>query len=265
MGEDGFQLRLRNFEGPFDLLVQLIQDRKLDITDVALHEVTDEFIAYTRSLGQHKGLDAVTEFLVVAATLLDLKAARLLPKGDMVDPADLELLEARDLLFARLFQYKAFKEVAQHFARWQREAPHRYARSVAPEEQFLHLFPPAHMEISPAEFALLASAVFRPKPVPSVNTTHVHVPVVSVEQEARLVLRTLSRLQRGESMEFRQLVAECTQSMTVVGRFLSLLELYRLKAVDFRQAEPLGDLYVTWTGKTFADGELTKALGEEEQ
>ena len=129
MNEDGFQLRLRNFEGPFDLLLQLIQDRKLDITEVALHEVTDEFVAYTRSLSEEKGLDAVTEFLVVAATLLDLKTARLLPQGDMVDPADLELLEARDLLFARLFQYKAFKEVAQQFARWQQEAPHRVSHA----------------------------------------------------------------------------------------------------------------------------------------
>lgn len=262
MSDDGFQLRLRNFEGPFDLLLQLIQDRKLDITEVALHEVTDEFIAYTRSLSEEKGLDAVTEFLVVAATLLDLKTARLLPQGDMVDPADLELLEARDLLFARLFQYKAFKEVAQLFARWQQDAPHRYARSVAPEERFLHLLPPVSLGMNATEFSLLAAAAFRPKPVPSVSTTHVHIPVVSVEHEARLVLRALSQLQLGERMEFHQLVADCSQSMTVVGRFLSLLELYRLKAVDFEQEEPLGDLYVGWTGKTFDEDALTKALGE---
>lgn len=262
MNEDGFQLRLRNFEGPFDLLLQLIQDRKLDITEVALHEVTDEFVAYTRSLSEEKGLDAVTEFLVVAATLLDLKTARLLPQGDMVDPADLELLEARDLLFARLFQYKAFKEVAQQFARWQQEAPHRYVRSVAPEEHYLHLLPPVDLGMSATEFALLAAVAFRPKPVPSVSTTHVHVPVVSVKQEAQYIVRALSGLHRGERMDFAQLVADCSQNMTVVGRFLSLLELYKLKAVDFDQEDPLGNLYVEWTGKTFTDDELERAMGE---
>lgn len=107
----GFRIRLTNFEGPFDLLLQLISQHRLDVTEVALHQVTDEFIAYTKSLGDTYSLDEVTAFLVVAATLLDLKAARLLPSGQVDNDDDLALLEIRDLLFARLLQYRAFTEL----------------------------------------------------------------------------------------------------------------------------------------------------------
>ncbi|GAA3109345.1 hypothetical protein GCM10020254_64210 [Streptomyces goshikiensis] len=131
-GRGGFTLRLDNFEGPFDLLLQLISRHKLDVTEVALSKVTDEFMAYIRTMGPDWDLDQTTEFLVVAATLLDLKAARLLPVAEVEDEADLALLEARDLLFARLLQYKAYKRVAEIFqGRAEDEArrypPHRRA------------------------------------------------------------------------------------------------------------------------------------------
>ena len=115
-GQGGFEVHLDVFEGPFDLLLGLISKHKLDITEVALSQVTDEFIAYIRALADGWDLDQASYFLLVAATLLDLKAARLLPSGEVEDEEDLALLEARDLLFARLLQYRAYKEVAAVFA-----------------------------------------------------------------------------------------------------------------------------------------------------
>jgi len=261
--ETKFRLRLYNFEGPFDLLLQLIQDRKMDITEVALAEVTDEFIAYTEELTIEHGLDEVTEFLVIAATLLDLKTARLLPQGDMVDPEDLELLEARDLLFARLLQYKAYKQIAEQFADWQQNAPRRYPRSVPPEDKYLNLLPPVELGISAKELGLIAAVAFRPRPVPTVSTKHIHIPTVSVQHEAKMVMKALKHFAIGTPVKFGSLVEDCSQSITVVGRFMSLLELYRMHAIEFSQAEPLEDLFVKWTGEDIDDVQLQQALEEE--
>lgn len=263
MDETKFHLHLYNFEGPFDLLLQLIQNHKLDITDVALAEVTDEFISYTKELTADRGLEEVTEFLVIAATLLDLKTARLLPQGDMVDPEDLELLEARDLLFARLLQYKAYKQIAEQFADWQQNAPRRYPRSVPPEDKFLNLLPPVELNVDVHEFALIAAVAFRPRPVPTVSTKHIHIPAVSVEHEAKMVMKALKHFAVGTPVNFGSLVQDCSQSITVVGRFMSLLELYRMHAIDFSQEEPLGDLFVKWTGEDLDEEKLRRALGEE--
>lgn len=244
----GFRITLRNFEGPFDLLLQLIQSRRLDITDVALSEVTDEFVSYTRQLGTAANLDEVTEFLLVAATLLDLKAARLLPRGEVDDLGDLELLESRDLLFARLLQYRAYKQVADLFAQWQREARHAYPRAVGIEKEFADLLPPVSLGHTPGSFAELAAAVFRPRPPEEVGVGHIHQVEVSVPEQAGKLLSALRILGRGVWQDFSELNADCTRSMEVVGRFLALLELYKAKAVEARQAESLGPLELSWTG-----------------
>lgn len=244
----GFRIALRNFEGPFDLLLQLIQSKKLDVTEVALSEVTDEFVEYTRQLGATADLDETTEFLLVAATLLDLKAARLLPRGEVDDLDDLELLETRDLLFARLLQYKAYKQVADQFAQWQREARRRYPRAVSIEQPFVDLLPPVRLEHTPASFAEIAASVFRPKPPEEVGTGHIHQVAVSVPEQAGKILSTLKLLGRGQWMSFDALTRDCTVSMEVVGRFLALLELYKAKAVEAEQPESLGPLDLSWTG-----------------
>ena len=244
----GFRIALANFEGPFDLLLQLIHSKKLDITDVALSEVTDEFVAYTRSLDQSAGLDEVTEFLVVAATLLDLKAARLLPRGEVDDLDDLELLESRDLLFARLLQYRAYKQVADQFAQWQRDARRAYPRAVGMEEQFAALLPPVKLGHSPASFAELAASVFRPKPPEEVGIGHIHQVAVSVPEQAGKIMEVLKLLGAEQWLCFSALTRDCTLSMQVVGRFLALLELYKARAVETDQEEPLGQLNVSWTG-----------------
>ena len=257
---EGFHVRLRNFEGPFDLLLNLIGQRKLDVTEVALHQVTDEFIAYTKALGAGLELDVTTEFLVVAATLLDLKAARLLPTGgDVEDPADLALLEARDLLFARLLQYRAFKQVAELLAELEAAALRQYPRSVALEDRFTDLLPEVLIGVHPEEFARIAAIAFRPRPAPSVGLDHLHDPKVSVAEEAKTVLGMLTDRGAGNWVRFADIVADCTVPVQIVARFLGLLELYRQKAIDFEQPEPLGDLMVSWTGAEDAADQMNTA------
>jgi len=239
-----FRVRLDNFEGPFDLLLSLISRRQLDVTEVALSQVTDEFIAYI-SCAAEWDLGQATEFLVVAATLLDLKAARLLPAGDVEDEEDLALLEARDVLFARLLQYRAYKLAAAYLGELDRTAARRHGRAVELEPQFAALLPEVLLNIGLDEFAALAAVALAPKPVPVVATDHVHTVRVSV-REHMAILRT--KLRRSGSATFRALVSDCGSTLEVVARFLGLLELYRDSHVSFDQAEALTELRVRWTG-----------------
>ncbi|GGG11089.1 segregation/condensation protein A [Rhodococcoides trifolii] len=245
----GFQVRLQNFEGPFDLLLTLINSHRLDVTEVALHVVTDDFIAYTRDLGPEMGLDQTTEFLVVAATLLDLKAARLLPAGDVEDAEDLALLEVRDLLFARLLQYRAYKQVAQLFGELEGAALRRYPRSVSLEDQFADLLPEVLLGVNPQRFAEIAASAFAPRTVPTVGLDHLHVSKVSVPEHAAAVLEILRGAGEGEWTSFGDLVAACGVTVEIVARFLALLELYRERAIVFDQPDALGELKVSWTGE----------------
>ncbi|ONI89239.1 segregation/condensation protein A [Saccharothrix sp. ALI-22-I] len=260
-GDGRFKVKLTNFEGPFDLLLQLISQHTLDVTEVALHTVTDDFIAYIRALGDQWDLDETTEFLVIAATLLDLKAARLLPSGDVDDEDDLALLEARDLLFARLLQYRAYKQVAALFAELERGAFRRYPRSVALEQRYEGLLPEVMLGVDARRFAEIAAVVFRPKPPPTVSTSHIHQHRVSVREHAD-VLRAL--LVAAGTATFAELTAECTDTMEVVARFLALLELYRERSLAFDQPDPLGELRITWIGGTIEEAQA-EARDEDEE
>ncbi|WP_455770663.1 segregation/condensation protein A [Streptomyces antibioticus] len=240
-----FKVRLVNFEGPFDLLLQLISKHKLDVTEVALSKVTDEFMAHIRAMGPDWDLDQTTEFLVVAATLLDLKAARLLPAAEVEDEADLALLEARDLLFARLLQYRAYKQVADIFTHRLDVEARRYPRTVGLEPHHAELLPDVVISIGPEGFARLAVKAMQPRPKPQVYVDHIHAPLVSVQEQAVFVVARLREL--GEA-SFRALVADTDDTLTVVARFLALLELYREKAVALDQETALGELLVRWTG-----------------
>ncbi|MER7918897.1 MULTISPECIES: segregation/condensation protein A [unclassified Streptomyces] len=240
-----FKVRLANFEGPFDLLLQLISKHKLDVTEVALSKVTDEFMAHIRAMGPDWDLDQTTEFLVVAATLLDLKAARLLPAAEVEDEGDLALLEARDLLFARLLQYRAYKQIADIFNARVDEEARRYPRTVGLEPELAELLPEVVISIGPEGFAKLAVKAMQPRPEPRVYVDHIHAPLVSVQEQAQIVVERLREL--GEA-SFRVLVADTGDTLTVVARFLALLELYREKAVALEQEAALGELLVRWTG-----------------
>ncbi|MFB7181685.1 segregation/condensation protein A [Streptomyces sp. NPDC056257] len=245
VGEGRFTLRLANFEGPFDLLLQLISRHKLDVTEVALSKVTDEFMAHIRAMGPDWDLDQTTEFLVVAATLLDLKAARLLPAAEVEDEADLALLEARDLLFARLLQYRAYKQVAEIFEARAEAEGRRYPRTVGLEPHHADLLPEVVISIGPEGFARLAVKAMQPKAKPQVYVDHIHAPLVSVREQAGLVVRMLKA--RGEAT-FQELTEDAADTLTVVARFLALLELYREKAVVLDQEEALRTLTVRWSG-----------------
>ncbi|GHH18157.1 segregation and condensation protein A [Streptomyces lanatus] len=244
-GDGVFKVRLSNFEGPFDLLLQLISKHKLDVTEVALSKVTDEFMAHIRAMGPDWDLDETTEFLVVAATLLDLKAARLLPSAEVEDEADLALLEARDLLFARLLQYRAYKQIADIFSRRLDDEARRYPRTVGLEPHHAELLPEVVISIGAEGFAKLAVKAMQPKPKPQVYVDHIHAPLVSVQEQAGIVVARLKEL--GEA-SFRDLVRDTDDTLTVVARFLALLELYREKAVALDQEIALGELVVRWTG-----------------
>ncbi|MFI2762951.1 segregation/condensation protein A [Streptomyces echinatus] len=252
-----FKVRLSNFEGPFDLLLQLISRHKLDVTEVALSKVTDEFMAHIRAMGPDWDLDQTTEFLVVAATLLDLKAARLLPAADVEDEADLALLEARDLLFARLLQYRAYKQIADIFNRRLDDEARRWPRTVGLEPHHAELLPEVVISIGPEGFAGLAVKAMQPRPKPQVYVDHIHAPLVSVREQAGIVVARLREL--GEA-SFRVLIEDTDDTLTVVARFLALLELYREKAVALEQEAALGDLTVRWTG---GDGDTAPMVTDE--
>ena len=250
----GFSLHLTNFDGPFDLLLQLISKHKMDITEVALGAVTDEFIAYIKQLENAElgwDLDKTTEFLVVAATLLDLKAAKLLPSGQVDDEADLALLEARDLLFARLLQYRAFKEIAAIFTdRIDREEK-SFARLVALEPHLAQLLPEVLIGVGAQRFAAIANRVLTPKNSPIFSIDHLHQPTVSVAEQAT---KMVEQLRRSGRMTFRGLTADAENTLVVIARFLSLLELYKEGVIRFEQMVSLGELQITWVGT--AHGEV---------
>ncbi|MFZ9211698.1 MAG: segregation and condensation protein A [Candidatus Nanopelagicaceae bacterium] len=250
----GFSVHLENFDGPFDLLLQLISRHRMDITDVAIATVTDEFISYIRELEKTEAgwkLDHASEFVVVAATLLDLKAARLLPSGQIDDEEDLALLEARDLLFARLLQYRAFKEIASILSERILEQEKTFARSVSLDPAFAALLPEVLIGVTPERFAAIANRVLTPKTAPTLSVEHLHLPLVSVAAEA---LGVVSALRRHKTMSFRALVSDAANTLVVVARFLALLELFKEGSVRFEQVVALGELQITWVGSV--EGEI---------
>lgn len=256
----GFRVHLDVFEGPFDLLLGLIAKHRLDVTEIALATVTDEFVAYVRARGGDWDLEETSEFLLIAATLLDLKAARLLPSAEVEDDEDLALLEARDLLFARLLQYRAFKQVAATFACRMDEQARCTPRAVPVEPQFASLLPELVLGLSPAQFAAIAAAALAPKAPPTVMLDHLHAPAVSVREQAALLV---DRLRRSRAASFRALVSDADGTVVVVARFLAVLELFREGAVAFEQADPLGELTVRWTGSEEGDVAVQDSFGDE--
>jgi segregation and condensation protein A len=252
--KEGFSVRVGDFEGPFDLLLSLISKHKLEVTELALHTVTDEFISHIRGQGENWDLDETSSFLVVAATLLDLQAARLLPRGEVEDEEDLALLEARDLLFARILQYRAYKEITVLFTQMMGTASKSFPRTVGLEPQFAELLPEVLLGIGPDQFAAMAALALAPKPIEEVGLGHIHVQRVSVREQAAIIVE---RLRRVGTTTFRALTQDCDTTLLIVGRFLALLELYREQVVLFEQISPLGDLTVRWVGQDDGDINVT--------
>ena len=248
-----FSVHLDNYEGPFDLLLGLISKHKLDITEIAISKVTDEFVAYIKALGSAWDLGEVSEFLLVAATLLDLKAARLLPAAEVEDAEDLALLEARDLLFARLLQYRAFKQAASWFQERLAAESGRAFRDVPLEERFRAQVPELVWTLTPDDFAALAAFALAPREVPVVGLEHLHAPLVSIREQAAIVV---AMLRANQSLTFRELIVDCAEKGLVIARFLAVLELYRHGALTFDQLEPLGELSLHWDAEGWSDDNL---------
>ena len=260
-----FEVHLDVFEGPFDLLLGLIAKHKLDITEIALASVTDEFVAHIRAAQEADtewDLGQASEFLLVAATLLDLKAARLLPQSAPTDDDDFALLEARDLLFARLLQYRAFKDIANAFAERMATASRMTARQAGLEPQFASLLPELVMGITPEQLAMVAARTLTPKPPPTVGLDHLHVPQLSVREQAALLV---DRLRGDRAATFRDLVADANETFVIVARFLALLELYKEGAVAFDQPEALGVLTVRWTGSDAGAVDVSEEFDVEDE
>ncbi|GEP48866.1 segregation/condensation protein A [Microbacterium saccharophilum] len=249
----GFRVTLGVFDGPFDLLLTLLSKHELDITEISLSRVTDEFISYLRGLDAGEELEQASEFLVVAATLLDMKVAGLLPQGELVDAEAVALLEARDLLFARLLQYRAFKEVSAWFARCLEREDRRHARSVRLDEKYRRAAPELVWTLSADDFAAIALLAFTPKEIPHVGLDHLHAPLVSIREQAAVVV---SALKGAGTLNFRELIAGVTQPGIVVARFIAVLELYRHAAISFEQLEPLGELTLRWTAERWSEENL---------
>ena len=251
--EPGFRVSLAGFDGPFDLLLTLLGKHELDITEISLSKVTDEFISYLKGLDAEEELEQASEFLVVAATLLDMKVAGLLPQGELVDAESVALLEARDLLFARLLQYRAFKEVSAWFERSLRREDRRHVRAVRLDEKYRNAVPELVWTLSKEDFAAIALLAFTPKEIPHVGLDHLHAPLVSIREQAAVVV---TLLRAAGTLSFRELVAGTTQTGVVVARFLAVLELYRHAALSFEQLEPLGELTLRWTAERWSEENL---------
>ncbi|WP_448238456.1 segregation and condensation protein A [Microbacterium paulum] len=250
---EGFRVSLASFDGPFDLLLTLLGNHELDITEISLSRVTDEFISYLKGLDADEELEQASEFLVVAATLLDMKVAGLLPQGELVDAESVALLEARDLLFARLLQYRAFKEVSAWFERSLRREDRRHVRAVRLDEKYRRAVPELVWTLSKEDFAAIALLAFTPKEIPHVGLDHLHAPLVSIREQAAVVV---TLLRAAGSLSFRELVAGSVQPGIVVARFLAVLELYRHAALSFEQLEPLGELTLRWTAERWSEENL---------
>lgn len=251
--ESGFRVSLGVFDGPFDLLLTLLSKHELDITEISLSKVTDEFISYLRGLEDDEELEQASEFLVVAATLLDMKVAGLLPQGELVDAESVALLEARDLLFARLLQYRAFKEVSAWFGRCMVREDRRHVRAVRLDEKYRRAVPELVWTHTKEDFAAIAMLAFAPKEIPHVGLDHLHAPLISIREQAAVVV-TLLRDKR--QLTFRELVAGDAQPGIVVARFIAVLELYRHAAISFEQFEPLGELTLRWTAERWSEENL---------
>ena len=252
-----FSLQLDNFEGPFDLLLRLIGKHELDITTISLARITDEFLQHVKTLDAKKEIDSASEFLVVAATLLDLKIMSLLPQGEAVDSEDIALLEARDLLFARLLQYRAFKEISSWFQSAIDLESVRFARQARLEEQYRNLRPELEWNTSLAEFGAMAQLAFAPRAILGVGLAHLYAPKVSIREQAGIIMKKLRSKNR---MSFRELISDSGDRAEFVARFLGILELYRAGAIGISQENAFDDFMVILEDAGFGD-EALSSLG----
>lgn len=233
------------FEGPFDLLLHLILREEVDIHEISLATIVDAYLEELKRM-QTLDLEVATEFLLIAATLVELKARRLLPGKEDVDlDDDLALWEERDLLLARLLECKTFKDVARILSRFVDEADRVYGRVAGPDERFMTVMPDLleGMTVDKLQKGLVSAIT--PRPVPTLTVFHVSPIRFTV---AEVVQNLMERLPRRQATSFRELTSELTERLEVIVHFLALLEMYKQGFIELDQAERLGDITVEWTG-----------------
>ncbi|MEX2555342.1 MAG: segregation/condensation protein A [Actinomycetota bacterium] len=250
-----YQVRTQVFEGPFDLLLHLISKRELDIYDVSLAAITEEYLVHLNQM-QELDLEVATEFLIVAATLIEMKASRLLPgppRGDdEIDVSD------RDLLIARLLEYRAFKEASAKISYLMGENAGYLPRTVGAGEEFAKLAPDLMARVSPQRFAEIAARVLGPKPVIHIDTSHIAPIRISV---AEAIEHVRAELRKRKSATFRQLARGIPDRLNVIVRFLAVLELIKRGEADASQAGTFGQIDVRWLGEAAASGPVDEYGG----
>lgn len=248
-----FHVRLDQFDGPFDLLVTLITRRQLDITHIALSEVTDEFLRYVQRNTFSEHVEDISDFLLVAATLLDIKIAQLLPQSQYTDREDVHALAARDLLFARLLEYRAFRDASAWFAQRYELEIQRHSRLG--EDKKVSGDVQIDWKMSLERFHALALEFFsrEKKAEPDIPVSHIHDSATTFEHISHIV----TVLKEARRLTFRQLVENAQQKRDIVTRFMILLELYKRDAIIFDQITILGELVIQWVGHNWDEEQIT--------
>jgi segregation and condensation protein A len=251
-----YEVRLDIFQGPIDLLLQLITRQRLDIYDVSLADITEEYLAAISNL-DGIDLETTTGFLVVAATLLELKSARLLPSGHLGE-GDAALLEERDLLLARLVECATYREAGVWIAAGLRRGEDFHGRAVTLEPRFLEIAPDLLANTKLDRIARAAAALLAPRPVVELDVSHVAPATASV---ADAIIEVAARLRQGSKVSFEELCGRARPRIEVVVRFLALLELFKAGAIELEQSSRFGDIIAAWTGDAEAD-EVVEAAEE---
>jgi segregation and condensation protein A len=255
-----YEVTTEVFEGPFDLLLHLIMREQVDLYEVSLLTVVDAYLAELDRMqrsGVALDLDMATEFLLIAATLIELKARRLLPgREDLELDEELAIWEERDLLLARLLECKTFKDAARVMAHLGDEASRSFPRTAGPDERFLEVTPDLLAGVTPAQLKAAFLKAVAPKPVPKVDIRHLHQIKVTVSDAITELIDELPRVGR---ISFRRLTSSFVDRIEVVVRFLALLEMFKRGLVDLEQPDSFGDIEVVWLADGRVDRELAMA------
>lgn len=244
-GDSEFSVSLSDFEGPFNVLLGLIAAKKLELTRVSLTQVTDEFVTYVSHLNASSGADAISSFILVASVLVEAKSICLLPQEGMDRQGeDFEALRAKDLLFARLLQYRAFKQAADAFSQRMHQTEGFHPHPLQPEPRFDQLRHRISWTMRPEDFALLAARVFLDAPRQTVSLSQLHVPQADLREQSAIVKNRLAQAQH--PLLFSDLVADAKDRGVVVARFLAVLLFFKLQFLRFRQEDPFSPLSLKW-------------------
>ncbi|MFR3543073.1 MAG: segregation and condensation protein A [Bifidobacterium longum] len=247
----GFQVNLEVYSGPFDALLGMIANNKLELTEVSLSSITEEFLTYVRGLDFTKNMDEASAFLDIASILVEAKSVAILPGGEdsQHDEQSLEVLRERDLLFARLLQYRAYKQAAGDFRARIAANAGRFPHPAAMDEGIAAMLPELVWTLTPLELAQLAAQVIANAPASEVSIHQLHVPLVDLRAQSLVVRdRLIAALESkgDQSMSFSELTRDCTSRIEVVARFMAVLVFFKQGVLQYQQDGPFAELHLRW-------------------